>query len=127
LTRILQPLGCGHSFFSLNIIILKLKKKKEGSFYFFAFLVYAYVPNATMTNAKTVMIAAADENSFIFGVGVGVGSVTVLLVGINNACRAVVWETAYESGLVVDVVGPFPVTISQHSNLKPVPAVAVKV
>jgi hypothetical protein len=62
------------------------------------------------------------------GIVVGVGVVvTALLVGINNACIAVAWETVYESGLVVDVVAPDEVTVSQHRNIKPVPAVAVKV
>ena len=88
-----------------------------------------YVPNATMTNTAAMMIAVADENSFTVGVGVGlvVGSVTVLLVGMNNACTAADSETVYESGLVVETVPPFAPTINQHSNLKSVPAVAVKV
>jgi hypothetical protein len=81
--RILQPLGCGHSIFSLNGIILKLKKK-EGSFYFLAFLVYAYAPKATITSAITVMIAVADENSFI---GIA-GSVIPLLLGTQIASMA---------------------------------------
>ena len=88
-----------------------------------------YVPNATMTNTAAMMIAIVDENSGTVGVGVGLveGSVTVLLVGMKNACIATSWETVYESELEVEVVPPFAPTINQHSNLKSVPAVAVKV
>lgn len=79
---------------------MKSKKERKGDFYFFAFLVYVYVANAMLANITAKMIAVADESSFIFGVGVG--SVTVLLVGMKNACRAqVVALTLYASVLVV--------------------------
>ena len=87
---------------------------------------YAYVPKVTATNAIAKMITVADENSFIVGVG-AVGSVTVLLVGMNIACMAVDWVTVYVSVVSVEVVPPTFPTITQHRNLKPVSAVAVKV
>ena len=64
-----------------------------------ALLVNAYVPNAVEISARAKKMVIADENSFTFGVGVG--SVTVLLVGIKNACSAQVLEVTFNARVLV--------------------------
>jgi len=61
-------------------------------------------------------------------VPVDVEDCVTLVVGVNIAIRAIsLTEIVYCRGLLVEVVGPETLAYSQHKNLKPELAVAVKV
>ena len=55
---------------------------------------YTYVPAAIKTSTESMTAIIADENSLMI-----VGTVTVLLVGTQNACIAVVVDSSFNESV----------------------------
>ena len=70
---------------------------------------------------------AKTKTDSVAGVDVGVAVAAEVLLGMNTGCSPIGALIVYESGFVVLVVGPDAAPMIQHRNVKPVPAVAVKV